>query len=707
MVHSAPTLLGSVTVDEAVLGATIRVFDKQGNLLYEQENATEGFEGRFIISEDHTLSFPMEFRVVASGGTHKDEPFEGDLMCDAEKWPVDTLGLNPATSLIARYRDYHPDIPPAEAQRRVRRFLMIPAEKELVGHLKPYFSGDEFLRRAASMGGVNAFIDTLVLAVDDESGIPFIPFVPVKAAGGGLAKALLGEIGKGVLQSIGFHAFGALIESIFPDQTQAKLDEIISAVEALRSEVFELGETLKIEIRTTTLEEYISHIDQQFDKYQWVIKQDPETLTEVEKQNREKIILDIKAFAEENFENYIKFISNQMLKGTVADPRSLLDIWTDTVIRETANKGLYGPLLKSSSFYDTNGESALRQYEKIESLVLYLTYAQSRAALILAELYGAYDQPLSLRYLQEKLYRKCMEEQAEQFTKCAEKFVLSSPWMLQQDTSEYFLYDAHWFRINSPYPSYPFNPVSLIYTEFAPDKRAQLDHILPRADRLAGDLLARPSQWVFRFLHTIRIPKGRGVRGTLSSTSNRSQAIDFFERWWLVYWWENPNCPPPDGVEYCLDKFHLKDIYRASVGGSALAYHPSEVDFHLSYTENGVAIDKVPIDNSVWSLEFERHFAWGIPCLKTAEWGWQHMYSRDNHRLYRLYFTEIPDFPATDPFVTGFSPADFYFWYPSQDTLVWRGRLAFDPSLYPESLRPKKDQYSFAAKPSVWLAFDN
>jgi hypothetical protein len=612
MVQSAPTLLGSVTVDEAVLGATIRVFDKQGNLLYEQENATEGFEGRFEIPSEATRPFPMDFRVVATGGTHRGEPFQGELVCDGLKWPVEILGLNPVTTLIARYRDHHPDIPLAEAQERVRRYLMIPAEEELVGHLKPYFSGEEFLRQAADMGGPNAFIDTLVLAIDDPN-VPWVPPLGPPGPGGTLGplKSFMGSLADDLVAELIGWAFGELMTSIFGEEADIvsqKLDQIINLLQALSNQVDQLGRDLKVEIGAAELGESLARISTLFKKYGHVAALKPESLTEAEKADREMIIQDIKRIALEYLETDITRIRNRLLGNATLGVSSLLDNWTDKVIRETADKGLYGPILKTSSYYDEQGPSALQQYQKIEAVFLHLVAAQIHATTILEEVYNMDNRTISLNWLRS-YFRECIEEETELFTQCVEKFVLGSPWWYWIDT------EIIW-KTKSP-TAYNWN--SLIESEFCGVSSTQAianPFILARADELTADLLNRPNQWVYRSLFLTRDLSNVSGQCHVRSGGSPANLVSMSQH-------TAPALQNMFGHRPYFDFY----VYQTEPD------FPENVQLNLLYTLNGSPVRMTADEVDIWTSSVQRRVTFMVfPCMVAA---------LDTHMIHRAYFTDV------------------------------------------------------------------
>lgn len=114
---------------------------------------------------------PAGYRVTVAGGTVGDAVFTGKLVADVDGYGP-TSGLiqvNPVTTLLAAYRDRHPDVPPAKAQAAVRRFLALPDGIDVNGDLQgdtAQFSAAEFDRQAQAAGGIQPFVKQLVAQMD-------------------------------------------------------------------------------------------------------------------------------------------------------------------------------------------------------------------------------------------------------------------------------------------------------------------------------------------------------------------------------------------------------------------------------------------------------------------------------------------------------------------------------------------------------------
>lgn len=154
---TSPPVWGRVVLDRPLGGATVELFDLQGQLLGQ---TTTDASGRFKFA-----AVPRDFRVVASGAN---EAYAADYReFDGTRQMV----VNPLTNLLATYRDRHPEVPAAEARARIKRYFGMPPEHELETHMvqgsrRPGFSVRRYLEQARasqrSDSGATTFVAGLV-----------------------------------------------------------------------------------------------------------------------------------------------------------------------------------------------------------------------------------------------------------------------------------------------------------------------------------------------------------------------------------------------------------------------------------------------------------------------------------------------------------------------------------------------------------------
>ena len=166
---------GDVFLDEPIVGATIGIYDLDGNKIFEENEAT-GETGLFIFEVDWGIKqqggeLPSEFKVVASGGTRNGEYFNGTVVSIAHNY---TRGgycvVNEITTLLAAYGDKHLEISPAEVEETIKEFVGVPSNVDVLDVIEfnnTSFHSATFMSEAEEAGGFDAFIDVLVDEVEN------------------------------------------------------------------------------------------------------------------------------------------------------------------------------------------------------------------------------------------------------------------------------------------------------------------------------------------------------------------------------------------------------------------------------------------------------------------------------------------------------------------------------------------------------------
>lgn len=155
---------GFVTLDTPVAGATVSILGTEGKKLFEQKAATTD-GGAFRLEVKKKL--PADFRIVADGGSRV-----GTLAADVRGYDAAALEfytLNPVTTLMAKYRDQHPDLDQAAIEDKVWGFLDMPSGIRLVSNTRvetSTFSPTGFMSQADASGGVDTFVGILVAEID-------------------------------------------------------------------------------------------------------------------------------------------------------------------------------------------------------------------------------------------------------------------------------------------------------------------------------------------------------------------------------------------------------------------------------------------------------------------------------------------------------------------------------------------------------------
>lgn len=217
--HAEASAFGKVHLTSPVIGASIQVHDQDGRHVMTAKHTTDGagiFE--LPVPQGHA----SRFRIVATGGTYEDRPFQGVLRLDTEQFNPDRdlLYVNAATTLISDYMDRHRGVDISDASTKVKGFLLIPATSDagfnVDNPLQSYFRHENLLHAAQSGGetGLNAYLGTLLDEMD--SGVTSHSFgrLQAKAGEGIIVGALMKFLGHALAdEAIGLafeHAMTAL-----------------------------------------------------------------------------------------------------------------------------------------------------------------------------------------------------------------------------------------------------------------------------------------------------------------------------------------------------------------------------------------------------------------------------------------------------------------------------------------------------------------
>ena len=163
------TSLGKVQLSSPLAGSSIEVLDVRGQHLMNGEETTDA-AGTFALKLP--TGGATRFRLVVTGGTYEGKPFQDRLLLDFERNDrvPNTLYVNAATTLVSRYLDRHPGTGLADAEAKVKAFLLIPSTSrvgaDVANPLQNYFR-HELLFAGMQSSGI-AKLDTYLGKLIDE-----------------------------------------------------------------------------------------------------------------------------------------------------------------------------------------------------------------------------------------------------------------------------------------------------------------------------------------------------------------------------------------------------------------------------------------------------------------------------------------------------------------------------------------------------------
>lgn len=170
-------LAGWVTADGPVEGATVELFDRDGNLL-GQAMAPTNPNGLWTAVIDEA---PEYLRMVARGGKDADGKLDAELVAVEDPFSSDvTPHIGPASTLLAAWLDENPEQSFDEGRRRVAALLELPADWDVNGDTRvPFdgFSGAQMVREVRRNGGLEPFLKTLLVKLEagDSHAFPSPP----------------------------------------------------------------------------------------------------------------------------------------------------------------------------------------------------------------------------------------------------------------------------------------------------------------------------------------------------------------------------------------------------------------------------------------------------------------------------------------------------------------------------------------------------
>lgn len=276
---TAKTLVGGTAfTDGPVVGATVKVFDANGNPVdlntsSTNVNTTNSF-GAFGMVFDTKLT--GDFRIVVSGGTVNGSPLgasivadvavQSNVTADPTAASIHLSDVNVATSLAAAYHDTDPRMTASFAHKAVKDYLAIPQTVELGQNLRgnqQWFDHATFMAKAANNGGLapNAAVLVAELKSGTQQTRSFTPSTHNISNTDKVHKMILGftpteiaaEIFKGALGAaggaIGDRAAKAVLGNLFGSgamtvddikQLDSKLDDIKHQIKALEAGISQL-----------------------------------------------------------------------------------------------------------------------------------------------------------------------------------------------------------------------------------------------------------------------------------------------------------------------------------------------------------------------------------------------------------------------------------------------------------------------------------
>jgi tripartite motif-containing protein 71 len=292
---------GEVILDEPLVGATLSIFDIDGNKVFEEKKGTHT-TGAFFFRVAWGIGergggVPSGFRIVATGGTLGNTPFTGSVLREVHEYSEgDYYTLNGITTLIAAYKSKHPEIGYVEAEETVKQFLDVPSQADityLIDHSEwdeSIFDHSVFMIQAEDAGGFDTYIDLLTKEIEAGGRHPIRNGQFVRAGWGSALSFMGSSIAKGVIgwgagQAVGWiaHSLGYRTPSErMIEEVKKQLSEINRRLDQQSKQLTEIQNTLhKLEKRQEEAIRKIDHLTQRLEEVYKGLKEYVKWQTEI------------------------------------------------------------------------------------------------------------------------------------------------------------------------------------------------------------------------------------------------------------------------------------------------------------------------------------------------------------------------------------------------------------------------------------------
>jgi hypothetical protein len=370
---------GRVYLDSPLSNATIRLFDLDGRLIYEADDATNK-NGFFIFDVKNGQT---DFLVEASEGSYRGRSFEGKLLTQVRNYNVNNgaIHVNAPTTIASYVVEADPDGQLEESTAMVKKLLTIPEsysiEHDLNSSSKSIFSHRKFMKEATKSGGIEAFSRQLAQESLDSNTPRLFNEKLLKGMTGKPGRWVAEKIMGGMASKLGGSIFGWGMSEmgidLFDDGQMAKLNEISSKldmltrdIKRLRDEMKQLIADLKFDVYTSAelhMVASVSRIQMTWNELSDLVHMTPGKPATIEEINR------IRSHILEHTAEDMQLIHNSLM-GLVG--RGLIEMWDSTI--------------KPRKYLD------YRYYDKVEYQLDYYYNLQVSALALLAEAYHSYPE---------------------------------------------------------------------------------------------------------------------------------------------------------------------------------------------------------------------------------------------------------------------------------------------------------------------------
>lgn len=290
---------GLASLQGPVVGAKVQLLDASGAELPHslEPTASNGWFG--ALTPDPLTNFT----VIVSGGESNGISVTDELRADVSGYGFGEglIIVSPLTTLIAAYRQAHPELSVAQATQRVRTFLGFEATDTLDSHENSLDMG-HFLAAAKEAGGLKAFVGSLIKQMDaDPHAVrSFAPAFTTKqvapahelfTAAWTMDKLASGLAGAGASVAVGYLLNAAGLDPSGMGAVNAKLNQIISQLNALQESLNAFQAAITADVRRANYDQLLAPVNDLIVANQTVVSEmaallaiDPKDTKKIEEQ---------------------------------------------------------------------------------------------------------------------------------------------------------------------------------------------------------------------------------------------------------------------------------------------------------------------------------------------------------------------------------------------------------------------------------------
>ena len=525
------TLIGFAYVDAPLVGATITVYDEDGDKIYEAQNATSK-NGVFMqkVTWKWLQNVPREFRFTATGGTSNDAPFNGTLVRIVENYDqTNSYSINAITTLMASYRDRNPTSTNDQAEEAVHEFLEIPSELNITAIVnspsatKVFFSGRVFLEEANQNGGLNAYVEALTLEIGLGQTHPFKGPPQFTGIALDVFKFVFTNVAKGALSEIGKQVAGTAMEPIMgwvmgvlglntdgTDYTaqqlsaisdklnmtydklvemdkklidiSSKLSEISASISELRNALNTVNTELQLRMSQLSSYDALSKIDSSYTTLVAFATTRPGDIAKTSISEWSSAVINPTT----GIYNALDVLDKIVRGHVLGDEKGLLEVMVDNLIAQIYMQDPSGLSLYGRTYRD----KVMSLYNSFEAYFEKLLMYEVRGLTMIAEAHNARGESALVQSYIDIYWKPMIQNQIDLFISQVERLVINAEPRAQLE-----------FPNMGPIPAADYDAMQ-IYWHANIDNQSMpsVAEILPRADHFADVLLNGTGKFIVRVL---------------------------------------------------------------------------------------------------------------------------------------------------------------------------------------------------------------